>query len=224
MIKFDSAETAAALTRRKLYGKITVGYITALILSAVCLAAFSGYAEKNWNLYIVFLSLYSLALLSFILYLIFFGAKPGRELNLAVCKTVAEGCCTREDLFKGDNVRLTVNYSGDTLTLAREGYTGEIIISPVSFKGGSKVADGGAEIQFDLSALKSAPSVYSSVGEKLLSFLQAYYFVNTKKLNASSVTVTDATGGKPCEIIIVDNGKPVAAENNYYVKRGLIHD
>lgn len=224
MIKFDGEETAAALTRRKTYGKITIAYIAALVLSGVCLAAFSGYAENNWNLYIVFLCVYSMAVLSFILFLVFFGSKPNKKLKYLVSKAIAEGFYARENILKGGNMRFAVDYSDDILTFSRADYSGEIIISPYTFKDGHSVADGGTEIKFDLTALKDAPAVYSTAGEKLLQFLQAYYLINAGKLNASDVTVTDNTDGKPCEIVLVENGKPVTATGNYFIKRGLIND
>lgn len=224
MIKFDGDETNAALARRVIYRCISIASCAALIVCAVILAACSKYAERNWELYIAFLCVYLLALLSFVLFLIFFGAKPGRELNRLVCKTIADAFYAREDILKGGNIRFTVNYSGDILTLSREGYTGEIIISPASFRDGKSVADGGAEIAFDLSALKAAPPVYSSAGEKLLQFLQAYYLVNAQKLGVDNVAVTDDTGGAPREIALVTNGNPVAAGSNYFIKRGLIND
>ena len=199
-------------------------FFVALIIYGVIIATCSKCAERYWELYIVFLCVYLLALLSFVFFMIFFGAKPGKELNRLVCRTIADAFYAREDILKGDNMRFSVNYSGDILTLLREGYTGEIIISPSSFGDGSAVADGGAEIAFDLSALKAAPSVYSSTGEKLLQFLQAYYLVNAQKLNVNDAAVTDDTGGAPREIILVKNGNPVAAGSNYFIKRGLIND
>ena len=224
MIKFDGAKTASALARRVIYRSISIVFSVALIIYGVIFATCSKYAGNNWELYLTFLCVYIMAILSFVFFLIFFGAKPARELNHLVCTTIADGFYEREDILKGSNIRFTVVYSGDTLTLSREGYTGEIIISPSSFKDGESVADGGAEISFDLSALKAAPSVYSSAGEKLLQFLQAYYLVNAQKLNADSVTVTDATGGAPREIALVANGNPVGTDGNYFIKRGLIND
>ncbi len=224
MIKFDGDKTAAALARRAIYRCIDVASCAALIVCAVILAACSRYAERNWELYIAFLCVYLLALLSFVFFLIFFGAKPARELNHTVCQTIAEAFYAKEDILKGSNIRFTVNYTGDTLTLSREGYTGEIIISPSSFKDGNSVAGGGAEISFDLSALKAAPSIYSSTGEKLLRFLQAYYLVNAQKLGVDKAAVTDDTGGAPREIILVADGKPVFSGSNYFIKRGLIND
>lgn len=217
MITFEDPALSAALTRRKLYGKIRIAYITALALGAICLAAFSGYAENSWNLYVVLLCVYSLALLSFILFCVFVIAKADAQLKLLVCETVAAAFYDRENFLNGADVRLSVSYSGDILTVSRENYAGEII-------GGKSVAEGGGEIQFDLSALKTVPSVYSSVGEKLLLFLQSYYFKNAKKLNAANVTVTDNTSGKPFTVACVANGEPVAADNEYYFKRGLIND
>ncbi|MDE7162508.1 MAG: hypothetical protein K2O44_00310 [Clostridia bacterium] len=224
MIKFDGAKTTTALERRRIYRCTSIMFFVALIIYGVIIATCSKYAESNWELYLAFLCVYIMAVLSFVFFLIFFGAKPGKELNHLVCKTIAEAFYDREDILKGNDIRFTVNYSGDVLTLSREGYTGEIIISPASFKNGNSVADGGAEISFDLSALKTAPSVYSSAGEKLLQFLQAYYLVNAQRLNADGVTVTDDTGGAPRKIILVADGKPVAAGNNYFIKRGLIND
>lgn len=224
MIKFDSAKTAAALARRVIYRGISIAFFVGLIIYGVILATCSKYAESNWELYLAFLCVYLMVLLSFAFFLIFFGAKPARELNHLICTTIADAFYEREDILKGSNIRFTVTYSGDVLTLSREDYTGEIIISPSSFRDGKSVADGGAEIAFDLSALKAAPSVYSSAGEKLLRFLQAYYLVNAQKLSADSVTVTDDTGGAPREITIVANGNPVGTDGNYYIKRGLIND
>lgn len=217
MITFEDPALSAALTRRKLYGKIRIAYITALALGAICLAAFSGYAENSWNLYVVLLGVYSLALLSFILFCVFVIAKADAQLKLLVCETVAAAFYDRENFLKGADVRLSVSYSDDILTVSRENFTGEIIV-------GKSVTEGGGKIQFDLSALKTVPSVYSSVGEKLLLFLQSYYFKNAKKLNAANVTVTDNTGGKPFTVACVANGEPVAADNEYYFKRGLIND
>lgn len=224
MIKFDGAETTAALERRRIYRCTTIIFFVALIIYGVILATCSKCAESNGELFLSFLCIYLMALLSFVFFMIFFGAKPGKELNRLVCKTIAQAFYAKEDILKGGNIRFTVVYSGDILTLSREGYTGEIIISPSSFKDGNSVADGGAEIAFDLSALKAAPSVYSSAGEKLLQFLQAYYLVNAQKLNAAGVTVTDDTGGAPREIVIVANGNPVGTQANYFIKRGLIND
>lgn len=224
MIKFDSRETAEAILLRTLYKKIGVGLITVLIVFALVLAVCSRYAENNWGLYIGGLAFYGVLLVLSALYGIFFFARANAAAVLCVCKTVAAGIYAREELLQGETVRLSVSYSGDVLTLSRKDFKGKLIISPAAFTDNKPVAEGGSEIAFDLTALKPAPALYASVGEKLLCFLRAYYLKNAERANVKSAAVTDETGGKPWEAVLVENGTPAEAGKNYFIKRGLIDD
>lgn len=188
---------AAVLTRDALVnGKNQIAHVSALCFTAAVLLALIGE-------------------------IIFYVVPLNRELTLCVCKTLSDGLLAHRDLFSGDGeIAFSVDYSGDVLTLARKGFKGEITVD--SAKNGGLNLSGG-KIEMDLKGLKSAPSLYSTVGAKLWQFLQGYYVLHGKEEGVKLVTVTDNMGKKPLVLTAFDENSPAKnADKNYFLKKELI--
>ncbi len=227
MVKFDDAETMRLLHKKKLGLNACFVIFALLIISAVLAAvlARSAYSDDlAWSNHLYALAFAAGCLVALLGVIIFYVAPTGRALKLAVNRAIADGLLARKDMFAGGGkIDFVADYSGDTLTLSRKGYTGEIAIDPARLKAEDKLGGAGAKIGLDLANLKSAPSVYSAVGGSLWLFLQAYYALHGEENGVTQVTVTDNTGKTPVELQVFGDGAALKnADKNYFIKKGLV--
>lgn len=219
MTDFTAAEIKPLLKRKSDCNTVNLSLFTGELIFALAAAALSRYTEKLMGLFIAMLCLFAMGAVALLLFNLLYAKKVNAQLKLEICKTVAEAFYAEEELLTGGMVvELTASLDNTTLEIARAGFLKEITISASR---GLNAATG--RIRFDLSALKSTPSVYSSVGERILTFLEAYYAVNCRKGRFETVTVNDDTGKKRASYTLIADGAPaVESDNNYFIKTGLI--
>ncbi|MDE7084954.1 MAG: hypothetical protein K2O81_06885 [Clostridia bacterium] len=224
MIKFDDGKITESVRRKRILNGLNLVFFTVILIEALIVAALSRNAASNWGLYIALYVQLGAFVLLYVMYLAMFFAKGGRQLKYSVSKAIADGMLEREAMFGGGgDIEFSADYSGNTLTLSRKGYTGEITINPSRLKSAQGLSGAGSKIELDLTPLKAVPSVYATVGSRLWQFLQAYYFLHGEKNGVQNVTVTDNTGKTPFTLQVFQSGVTAKnAENNYFIKKGLV--
>lgn len=208
MINFDDDKICKAIKKKKFASNSAYLIFAVLLICAVVSAVLTRDAltnGKNQIAHISALCLTAAVLLALIAVIIFDVAPANRALTLCVCAALANGITARKDMLGGDGViEFSVGYSGNVLTLSRNGFTG-------------------ADIELDLTPLKAAPALYATVGTKLWQFLSAYYFLHGKASGVKSVTVTDNMGKTPLTLTVFSADAAFkGAEKNYFIKKGLI--
>ncbi len=222
MVKFDSSAIISTVDRRAKAGKINRAAFPAELILALAAAALAPYTDKLLAVFLPFLAVSVAGALALLLFNLLYVVKLNKSLKREVAKEIAAAFEKNASVLAGaETVEFTVEYAGDILTLTRKGGLGEVKISSSTFAAGEKLTHSANRLQFDLKELKRAPSVYSSAGELLWQFLQAYYGLNQAGIDR--VTVTDLTGGKPLELTAVQGGKPIKPiDNNYFIKTGIL--
>lgn len=202
MVTFDSEELKKLIKDRGTYSKGTTYIFVISLCIGVIAAALTADVDK---FYVVIFALLGSLVVGVVATVIFFIKTKGLEKRIGdeVKKTLATAIVCVPDLLSPDlKIAFVATYSGDNLTLSRQN----------TFK----------EITFDLSGIKKSPKTYSNFGTYLVEYLQGYFAVHTAK-GCQSVTIADNIGGRAEVIEIVACGKPCnKAENNYFIKRGLI--
>ena len=224
MIKFDDAETTMRIRSKRILNGLNIVFFSVILLEALIVAVLSRNAASNWGLYIALYVQLGTFVVLYIIYLATFFAQGGRRLKYSVDKAIAEGLLAREDMLKGGgDIEFSADYSGDTLSLSRKGYTGEITIDPARLKTAENIGGAGSKAELDLAPLKAVPSLYATVGSRLWQFLQAYYLLHGEKNGVQSVTITDNMGKTPLTLQVFKSGVTASnAEKNYYIKKGLV--
>lgn len=228
MTEFNDAEINALIKKKRTCDGISYLFVGILIVASVIAAvlsrrAYENYLGADWSLYIAALIVAVMCLLFLVAHLIFFVSKTNGQLNYAVAKRIVTGFSKHKELLEGcEKAEFEVTYDENVLTVTRINFKREIAPLPVlvTKTGISNGAAGVNNVRFDISALKSLPSVYGAFGTRVWAFVQAYYGVNG---GFDEVTVTDNTGKKPVMLAVVKDGKPCGnAEKNYFIKRGLV--
>lgn len=219
MTDFTTAEIKPLLKRKKDCSTVNLSLFTGELIFALAAAALSRYTEKQMGLFIAMLCLFAMGGIALLLFNLLYAKKITAQLKLEVCRIIAEAFYAEEELLTGGKaVELTASLDKTTLEIARVGFLKEITVSAAHGLNSSS-----GRLQFDLSALKSTPSVYSSVGEHILTFLEAYYVVNYKKGFFERVTVNDDTGKKRATYNLIADGVPTFESGaNYFIETGLI--
>lgn len=219
MIDFASAEIKPLIKRKSDCNTVNLSLILGEFIFALAAAALSRYTDKYMWLFITMLCLFGAGACALVLFNVLYAKNVGARLKYGICRTISNAFYADEELLTGAKVvELTASYDGNSLQIARVGFLKEIKIS-----GARGLNTETGRLVFDLSALKPSSSVYSSVGENVLAFLEAYYRVNCKTGGYRTVTVNDDTGKKRNTYTLVDSGAAVT-ENaaNYFLKKGLI--
>ena len=219
MTDFSAAEIKPLLKRKSDCNTVNLSLFTGELIFALAAAALSRYTDKHMGLFIAMLCLFAMGGIALLLFNLLYAKKVNAQLKFEICRTVADAFYAEEELLIGGKiVELTASLDKTTLEIARSGFLKEITVSTSR---GLNSATG--RILFDLTALKSTPSVYSTIGEHVLTFLEAYYGVNYGKERFERVTVNDDTGKKRIVYCLIADGVP-AFENgtNYFIKTGLI--
>lgn len=219
MTDFSAAEIKPLLKRKSDCNTVNLSLFTGELIFALAAAALSRYTDKHMGLFIAMLCLFAMGGIALLLFNLLYAKKVNAQLKFEICRTVADAFYAEEELLIGGKiVELTASLDKTTLEIARSGFLKEITVSASR---GLNSATG--RLQFDLTALKSTPSVYSSVGEHILTFLEAYYAVNYKKWNFESVIINDDTGKKRIVYRLIADGAPAHEKGtNYFIETGLI--
>lgn len=217
MTAFDSNEDKRIISKKRKVNAANGVFLVVMLFSALMSAAFATMPSAEVWL-ITGLVFTAVVLAAFVLFHIFIFSAGTREINKLIAGKIYSAFI-ESGVLSGSEILFTADYDGDEFSVVREGFLREIKISGTRGGSDGKLGTGGS-VKFDLSGIKNISSVYSSFGERILQFLQAYYYVHC---DCERAVLTDRTDSPAAEILLVADGAPVASvRHNYFIKNGVI--
>ncbi|MGN0803795.1 MAG: hypothetical protein ACI4MS_00235 [Candidatus Coproplasma sp.] len=199
MVKFDDEKTKPILKRKSV---LNVCISVSAFITFACAISASGASTRLGMFSTAVIVLFCIACFALIAFIVsaVLGAVAVKKLKGVTAELIAQEFYDKESLLTGEKtIALTVDYKDTILSVSREGLR--------------------KRAEYDLSALKKAPAVYSDFGTFILEFLQGYYQTNSAY---TCVTVIDAMD-KNREIKLIQEGKVCSpSQKNYFILKGLI--